>query len=363
MVRRQVLGYADGMAMTSGQLAERIGAVVQGDAAVQVTGCAALEDAGPQQVSFLANRKYTKLLATSKAGAIIVSPDDAGQVPQRTLLVADDPYFAFREAMVALHGWREQPQPGISEQAYVDPTAQVSELCTIRPFAYIAPRAKVGKRCIIYPHCYIGKDVTIGDDCVIHPNVTIYEGCTLGRRVTLHGGCVIGQDGFCYATHEGEHHKIPQAGNVVIEDDVELGANCAIDRATVGSTVIGKGTKFSDLIAIGHGTKIGEHNLLVAQVGLAGSVTTGNYVVMGGQVGCVGHVRIGDKVQLAGKSAVVSDIDEPGQYGGIPAIPLNDAKRNALAATRLPQLIDQVRQLKKRLDDMEAAMTRRDQET
>ncbi|MEE9212748.1 MAG: UDP-3-O-(3-hydroxymyristoyl)glucosamine N-acyltransferase, partial [Phycisphaeraceae bacterium] len=344
------------MTITLEQLAHKIGAQLRGDGSQTVIGCASLEEAGPEHVSFLANRKYANQLAASRAGAIIVCPDDADQADDRTLLVADDPYFAFRQAMVELHGWRQQPVPGISELAYIDPSAVIGELCTIRPFAYIAPRATIGKRCIIYPQCYVGKDSVIGDDCVIYPNVTIYAGCVLGDRVTVHAGCVIGQDGFGYATHNGKHHKIPSAGNVVIEDDVELGANCAIDRATVGSTVIGKGTKLSDLIAIGHGTTVGQHNLLVAQVGLAGSTRTGDYVAMGGQVGVAGHLTIADHVQLAGKTAVITDIPDKGQYGGIPAVPLQQAKRNALATSELPGLIQDSQRIKKRLEKLEALL-------
>lgn len=341
--------------MTIDELARRIGATVRGDGSASVSRCAGLEEAGPGDVSFLANRKYAKLLATSKAGAVVVSPADAEQAPEKTLLVADDPYFAFRQAVVALHGFRTHAPPGIHPQAFIDDTAIVGELCTIRPFVYIAPRARIGKRCVIYPHCYIGKDAVIGDDCILYPSVTVYDHCVLGNRVILQAGCVIGQDGFGYATHKGEHHKIPQIGNVVIEDDVEMGANCAIDRATVGSTRIGKGTKFSDLVAIGHGTAVGKHNLLVAQVGLAGSVQTGDYVVMGGQVGVAGHLKIGDMVQIAAKAGVMNDLAAKGQYGGEPALPIHDAKRNVLATMRLPEMIVEFRKLQKRVAELEAA--------
>ena len=339
--------------MTIDTLAERINATVKGDGSQSVSGCAGLEDAGPQHISFLANRKYVALVAQSKAGAVILSVDDAGNAGDRTVLIADDPYFAFRQAMIALHGWRRQPAGGVNELAHVDSTAIVGEQCTIEPFAYVAPGAKIGNGCVIHPHCFIGNDVVIGDDCTIYSNVTIYENCVLGNRVTLHAGCVVGQDGFGYATYQGEHHKIPQAGNVVIEDDVELGANCAIDRATVGSTVIGQGSKLSDLVAIGHGTVVGHHNLLVAQVGLAGSITTGQHVVIGGQSGAAGHLNIGDHVQLAGKSGVVADLTEPGQYGGFPAVPLPLAKRNWLLAPRLPELVNKFSQVVRRLEKIE----------
>ena len=352
------------MPMTLTELAKQIGAAVRGDGTLSVRGCAGLEDAGPDEVSFLSNRKYVKLLSASKAGAIIVSAADADQAGERTLLVADDSYFAFRQAVVALHGYRQHPAPGISPLAYIDSTAEVGELCTIRPFAYIAPRARIGNRCVIYPHCYVGKDAVVGDDSVLYPNVTIYDKCELGNRVTLHAGCVIGQDGFGYATHKdarGEvvHHKIPQVGNVVLEDDVEMGAGCTIDRATVGSTRIGRGTKFSDLVAIGHGTNVGRHNLFVAQVGLAGSTQTGDYVVMGGQVGVAGHLKIGAMTKLAAQSGVMTDLEGGQEYGGSPAIKLGEAKRQALAAMRLPEMQQEFRKLQKRIAALEEQLNKR----
>lgn len=343
------------MSMTVAELAAKINARVQGDGALNVSQCAGLEDAGPEDVSFLANARYARLVGASRAAAVIVGPEDAKAAgSERTLLIAEDPYFAFRNAVVALHGFRQHPAPGISPHAFIDPTAIVGELCTIRPFVYIAPRARIGKRCVIYPNCYIGKNAVVGDDCVLYPNVTVYDGCELGNRVTLHSGCVIGQDGFGYATHEGKHHKIPQVGNVVLEDDVEMGANCAIDRATVGSTRIGKGTKFSDLIAIGHGASIGKHNLFVAQVGIAGSTTTGDYVVMGGQVGVAGHLDIGKGAQVAAKAGVMDDLPAGGKYGGIPAIPLNMAKRAVLSLIQIPDALKDLRAMQRRLDKLEA---------
>jgi len=347
------------MGMTVEELAGRIGAVVRGDGALIVERCAGLEEAGASDVSFLANRKYTKCLTTSGAGAVIVSEAEAELAPDRTLLIAEDPYYAFREAMVALHGFRRHPTPipgGDSDQRFIDPSASVGAGCTLYPMTYIAADAKVGSRCVIYPNCFIGPGAALGDDCILFPSVTVYDGCVLGDRVTLHAGCVIGQDGFGYATHDGRHDKIPQIGNVVLEDDVELGACCVVDRATVGSTRIGRGSKFSDLVAIGHGTVIGKHNLLVAQVGVAGSSQTGDYVVMGGQVGVAGHLKIGDMAQIAAKAGVKDDLPANGQYGGQPAVPLGQAKRSWLAMGRLPEIVQEFRKLQKRVSKLEAQL-------
>lgn len=343
------------MKITADQLAKRIGASVRGDGSKQLIGCAGLGDAGPEHISFVANPKYLRALTDTRAAAVLVSARDERYAPEDlTLLIADDPYFAFREAVVVLHGFRIQPKPGISDQAVVAPDATVDPSCSIQPFVYIAPGAKVGAGSVIYPNCFVGPNAMIGRDCVLYPNVTVYNDCHLGDRVTLHAGCVIGQDGFGYATHQGKHHKIPQIGNVVIEDDVEMGAACTIDRATVGSTRIGQGSKFSDLIAIGHGTTIGKHNLLVAQVGIAGSTQTGDYVVIGGQAGIAGHIKLGDQVQIAAKSGVIDDLPDAGPYGGAPAMPMHQARRSLLAMGRLPELLQDFRKLQKRVTELEA---------
>lgn len=344
------------MGMTVGELADRIGATVAGraDRDAAVDRCTSLEAAAPGAVTFLVNRKYAAQLSDTQATAVIVG--EGVDAPEKTLLVAEDPYYAFRNAVVALHGFREHPQftqEPISPQAVVHETAELGEGCVVHPFAVIGPGARLGRNCMVYPHCFIGPSVTIGDDCTLYPSVTVYDDCVIGDRVTLHAGCVVGQDGFGYATHGGEHHKIPQVGNVVIEDDVEMGANCSIDRATVGSTVIGRGTKFSDCVTIGHGTRVGRHNLYVGLVGLAGSVETGDYVAMGGQVGVAGHLKIGDQVQIAATSGVMNDIPAKMQVGGTPALPLTEAKRVHLSTLRLPDLIARVKKLERQLDKLQ----------
>jgi UDP-3-O-[3-hydroxymyristoyl] glucosamine N-acyltransferase len=342
------------MTMTVDELAQRIGARSQGDGSRPIEACATLDEAGPGQVSFLANGKYVSKLATSEAGAVILDNDNAQQAGDRTLLVAEDPYYAFRNAMVALHGFRQQPSGGVSDQAVIAPTAQLGQDCHISPFVVIDEGAVVGDRCVIYPHCHVGAHARLGDDCVLHPNVAVYDRCELGDRVTLHSGCVIGQDGFGYATHEGAHHKIPQAGRAVVESDVEMGANCSVDRATLGDTVIGEGTKFSNSVTIGHGTKVGRHNLFVAQVGLAGSVQTGDYVALGGQVGVAGHLSIGDMAQVAGHSGVMNDIPAGVNYGGAPAGPLKELFRIHAHLRKLPELSQTVKSLTKRIARLEA---------
>ncbi len=343
------------MAFTLAELATVIGADLHcapgDDAQRTITGCARLEDAGPNEVSFLANPKYASQLETTDAAAVILSPNV--ECDGKTLLTAKDPYFAFRKAMVELHGWRKHPDVTdgpISTMAVIDPTVKLGEGTVVHPYAVISAGVELGKNCVVYPHTFIGPDCKIGDDCILYPNVVVYDGCVLGNRVILHAGTVLGQDGFGYATREGQHHKVPQTGNVVVEDDVEMGANCAVDRATLGSTIIAAGTKFSDAVTIGHGSHVGKHNLFVGQVGLAGSVNTGDYVAMGGKVGVAGHLNIGSHVQLAATSGVMNDIPDGETWGGAPAMPLSQAKRVHLHSIRLPNLVARIKKIERDLE-------------
>ncbi|MEX2213381.1 MAG: UDP-3-O-(3-hydroxymyristoyl)glucosamine N-acyltransferase [Phycisphaeraceae bacterium] len=348
------------MAMTVGELATRIGAQVRGDAARAIDSCAGIEEAGAKDVTFVANSRYLKPLMTTKAGAAIVSSREAEIAPKSlTLLIAEDPYFAFREAMVALAPARAKVMAGISDKAVIDASAKLGKDCCVKAYAVIEAGAVLGERCVIHPHCTIGQGAVLGDDCVLYPGVTIYDSCVLGQRVILHAGCVIGQDGFGYATHqrEGEelaHHKIPPVGNAVIEDDVEMGAGCSVDRATVGSTRVGRGSKFSNGVTIGHGAQIGRHNLFVAQVGIAGSTKTGDYVVAGGQVGIAGHLSIGQGAQIAAQSGVMDDIPTGEKWGGTPAQPWHAAKRSYIGIMRMDDLLKEARNIMQRLTELEA---------
>ncbi len=340
--------------MSLDELAKRVGATLEGDGSVEVTGCASIESAGPGDVTFLTNRKYARFLETTAAAAVIL--DSKTPCPARAAsLISDDPYFAFRNATVALHGFREHPTPPegpISPRASVHPDATVGPRTIIHPYAVVEAGATVGSDCVLYPGVYIGAGARLGDECILFANSVVYDRCLIGNRVMLHSCVVVGQDGFGYATHDGVHHKIPQVGIAVIEDDVELGAGCAIERASVGETRIGRGTKFADLVSIGHGTRIGKHCLFVSLVGVSGSVEVGNYVVLGGQVGTIGHVKIGDGVQAAGKTGITGDVPPGARVWGMPAIDLGRARRNMMVGTDLYGLAKRVRQLERELERM-----------
>ncbi|MCA9291895.1 MAG: UDP-3-O-(3-hydroxymyristoyl)glucosamine N-acyltransferase, partial [Phycisphaerales bacterium] len=322
-----------------------------------------INTAGADEISFLANAKYTRYLATTTAAAVIVGRDVEAP-PGLSLLVAEDPYYAFRNAMIVLHDFRPHPTPmdaavgSISPAAHVHPDAIIDPAAIIHPNATVEAGASIGSGTVLYPNVYVGPEAVIGTGCTLYPNVTIYDRCRLGDRVTVHASSVIGCDGFGYATHAGRHHKIPQNGIVIIEDDVEIGAACAIERAAMGATVIGAGTKFADLISIGHGTTIGEHCLIVSLVGVAGSVEVGKYVALGGQVGVSGHLRIGDFVRAAGKTAIIQDVADGEQVGGIPAVTLDQAKRNALAGMDLYGIERRLRKLERELARRSASSKR-----
>ena len=332
---------------TLGELAEYVEGLVRGDPNIKIRSAATLGRANEGDITFLVNRKYEKQLQTTKASAIVIAKETSDtSVP---LLISDDPYYAFMQIMVLLHGHRKHKKVGISQRASISDSAKVGVDCDIHDFAVISDDAIVGNSCVIYPGVRIGEGSQIGNDCIIYPNVIIYDGCKIGSRVIINANTTIGEDGFGFAYHKGIHHKIPQAGIVVIEDDVEIGTCCAVERGTLGDTVIGHGCKLGDLIAIGHGTKIGAHCLLVAQVGIAGSTTMGHHCIVGGQVGIVGHINIGNNVTIAAQSGVKNNVGDGKVILGSPAIEANQAKRVYHMIQYLPNMREKIRDLQKQM--------------
>jgi UDP-3-O-[3-hydroxymyristoyl] glucosamine N-acyltransferase len=332
---------------TLGEIAEHVGGRVHGDSSIVIRSAATLEEAQAGDISFLVNPRYERQLQTTRAGAVIVARD----IPDAPmpLLVVEDPYYAFMQVMVLLHGHRRHKQTGINPQASISATASIGPDCHIHDFVTISDNVQIGERCIIYPCAFIGEGVRIGDDCVIYPSVAIYDGCRIGNRVAIHANSTIGVDGFGYATHGGVHHKIPQVGVVVIEDDVEIGSCCGIERGTLGYTIIGRGSKLGDLVTIGHGTKIGPHCLLVAQVGIAGSTTIGHHCVIGGQAGVVGHVTIGNNVTIGGRAGVINSVPDGKTVLGAPAFDADEARRAYAVLPGLPKMRQDIRDLQKKL--------------
>jgi UDP-3-O-[3-hydroxymyristoyl] glucosamine N-acyltransferase len=303
-----------------------------GPAERAISGVATLADAAPEQLSFLANPKYAAVLASTRAGAVLVGNDVEGN-DDRWIRVAD-PYFAM--ARIVARWFAAKPQPvGISTLASIASTATLGANVGIGPFVTIADGVTIGENTIIYQSASIEAGATIGRDCIIYPNVAVYDGTRIGDRCIIHANAVIGSDGYGFATHGGRHHKIPQIGIVRIEDDVEIGAGSTIDRAALGETVIGEGTKIDNLVQVGHNVRIGKHCFLVSQVGIAGSTELGDYVAVAGQSGFAGHLKIGNRVQVAAKSAVLEDVADGVKVMGIPAVPFREFARREATLRRM----------------------------
>ena len=317
-----------------------------GPAGVAISGVAPLADAREGEISFLSNPKYAPQLASTKATAILVSNDLEGDSP-RYIRVAN-PYFAMARVIARFFDRRPAPQ-GISPHAAVASTARLAANVAVGAFTSIGENVEIGDGAVIFPNVTIEADSVIGEGTVVYPQVSIYHGTRIGKRCIIHSGVVIGSDGYGFATEGGKHHKIPQVGIVRIEDDVEIGAGSTIDRAALGETVIGEGTKIDNLVQIGHNVRVGKHCLLVAQVGIAGSTKLGNYVVVAGQSGFAGHLEIGDGVQVAAKSAVLKDVQSNTKVMGSPAIGFGEFSRREVWLRRLPELARKVTQLERLL--------------
>jgi len=337
------------------ELADRVGGAVAGDPATRIERVAPLEEAGPGAIGFFANKKYRAAYLATRASAVIVEPDEAA-APGRNLLRAKNAYLAFAKVSTLFHPPRS-PVPGVAPQALVHPDAQVAPGAEVMGLASVGPGAVVGARTILFPGVHVGARARVGEDCILHPNVVVGAGCRVGNRVILQPGCVIGSDGFGFAFDlEGEdgsgprHYKVPQAGAVVIEDDVELGANTCVDRGTLGDTVVGRGTKVDNLVQIAHNVSVGPLSILVSQVGIAGSTRLGMGVVVGGQVGIVGHLTIGDGAKLGAQCGVMEDVEPGAVLGGSPSRPHGEWLRQEAALARLPELLKTVRRMEKEIE-------------
>jgi UDP-3-O-[3-hydroxymyristoyl] glucosamine N-acyltransferase len=337
-----------------GELAARIGGVLHGDPAIEVTGVAGIREAGAGDLTFLADPRYEAAAATTRAAAILVSANHRRFA--QPVIEHPDPFQAFFAAVALLHPPPPPPPAGVHPTAVVGPGVRLGEAASIGPHAVIEAGAEIGDRAIVGALVYIGRQVRIGADTYLYPQVVIREECVLGDRVIVHSGAVIGSDGYGFR-HEGERHvKVPQIGRVVIGDDVEIGAACAIDRGTLGDTVIERGTKFDNLVHIGHNVRIGADSLVIAQVGIGGSAVVGKGVILAGQAGIAGHIEIGDRAQIGGQAGVIASVPAGEQLWGTPAMPLHQSKRVYAAIRRTPELLREVRALKERVAALEAAI-------
>lgn len=339
--------------MKLGEIAQQLNCTLVGDADIEITDLAPIENAQVGHLTFLSNKKYRRFLTTTQAAAIITAT--AEELPAgKSGLISPTPYLAFAEAMWLFYPWLS-PQAGIHPLAIISPSATIGARVSIGPFSVIGDETKIEDDVIILSHCVIYPKVLLRYQTLVHSHCIVREGCQIGSRVILQNNVVIGSDGYGYAKRpDNSWFKIPQAGIVIIEDDVEIGAGSTIDRATIGATVIGRGTKIDNLVQIGHGSRVGEDTLLCAQVGLAGSSQVGNEVILSGQVGVAGHLQIGDRVVATAQTGIPSSV-EPGRVvSGYPAINNRDWLRASAVFAQLPQLQKDVRALKAELDTLRA---------
>ncbi len=330
--------------MRLADLAERLGCELRGDGTIEIHAVRGLEDAGPGDLTFLANRRYATQAATTKASAIIV-PKDATDTPCASLR-ADNAYLAFAEALALFHAPR-RPAAGIHPTAIVAATARIAEPVSIGAYVVVGDDVVIGPHATIHPHVTLYPGVRIGRAFVAHAGVVVREDVVIGDRVVLHPGAVVGADGFGFAPSPRGAVKIPQTGTVIIEDDVEIGANTTIDRATLGATMIRQGVKIDNLVMVGHNCEVGAHSFLAAQVGLAGSTKLGRGVQMGGQSGAAGHLTIGAGVQVVAQSGVPNSVPDGRTVGGYPAVEVTRWRRVSAALLRLPELLHRVRRLER----------------
>jgi UDP-3-O-[3-hydroxymyristoyl] glucosamine N-acyltransferase len=345
---------------TLGELAELVGGSVEGDPTLVITGVAGIQEAQSGEITFIAHQKYLRALTTAKASAVVL---DRTMPADRPAIRVDQPYRAFASLLTLFYP-RPHPRAGIMEPVVMGEHVRLGQDVTLLPFVTLSDDVIIGDRVVLYPGVFVGPGSSIGDDTVLYANVTIYDHVTIGRQVIIHAGAVLGADGFGYVQGpDGRHHKIPQVGRVRVEDEVEIGANVCIDRATLGETLIRRGTKIDNLVHIAHNVEVGEDNLLLAQVGISGSCHLGTHVTLAGQVGLIDHVQIGDHATVIAQAGIAKDVEPRAIMSGTPALTHNLWRRVQAATPRLPELLRTVAALERRIAALEAGQTRTREES
>jgi len=338
------------MGKTLSEIAAFLQGSVVGDGAVEIRDIKGLDEAGEGDLTFLANPRYRKKVASTAASAVLVQAPVEGT--GKNFIVVKDPYAALAR-LLALFYPEEQEFQGVSPDAFIGPGADVAEGATVYPGAYVGSGARIGRGSVLYPGVYLGPGASVGEDSILYPNVTVYRRCIIGSRVILHAGVVVGSDGFGFANPGIENRKVPQVGIVQIDDDVEIQANTTIDRGTLGRTWIQRGAKIDNLVQIAHNVVIGENSIVVAQVGISGSTRLGKRVIIGGQAGLVGHIQVGDNVMIAARAGINKDIPASRIMSGAPAVPHQEWLRLNAHIMRLPEMHKTVLELKKRIEELE----------
>lgn len=340
------------MEFTAKQIAEFVQGRVEGNENTAVHTFAKIEEGVPGAISFLSNPKYTHYLYDTKSDIVLINEDLVLEKPVTPTLIRVNNAYEAVAKLLQLYESIKPKKSGIDPLAYISKSAKIGKECYIGAFAYIGENAEIGDGCAIYPHAYIGDGVKIGENCTINPNTTIYQGCKLGNNIIIHAGSVIGADGFGFAPNAEGYDKIPQIGIVIIEDNVEIGANTCIDRSTMGATILHKGVKLDNLVQIAHNNEIGENTVMSAQVGIAGSTKVGSWCMFGGQVGIAGHITIGDKVFLGAQSGVPSSLKSNQSLIGTPPMEPTPYFKSQAIFRRLPDMYKQINELKKEIEKL-----------
>ena len=342
------------MEFSVNQIAQLVGGTVDGDGDVKIRTFAKIEEGHPGAISFLANIKYIPYIYTTESSAVLVSRDFAPEQPVKaTMIRVDDPYATVTRLLSMVQEMMTPKKVGIEQPCFIAEGVEIPEDVYIGAFAYIGKGVKIGKGAKIYPQAYVGDGASVGEETTLYAGVKVYHGCVVGNRCIIHSGAVIGADGFGFAPVEGgRYDKIPQTGNVVIEDDVEIGANTTVDRAMMGSTRIAQGVKLDNLIQIAHNCQVGEWTVMASQAGVAGSTKVGAHCMIGGQVGLAGHITVGDGAQIAAQSGTQKNVEAGARLFGTPAMDLRQYGRQAVYVKNLPEMARELKELKKEIEKL-----------
>ena len=345
------------MTFTAQQIADFLKGEIIGNPDTEVDNFAKIEEGKPRTIAFLSNPKYTHYIYETKADIVLVNNDFVADKPiSATLIKVPDAYAALASLLEMANSLTPK-KTGIEEMSFVSSSAKLGKNVYVGAFAYIGDKAQVGENVKIYPQVYIGENVKIGKNVLIYPGVKIYHNCVIGDNCILHSGVIIGADGFGFSQQEGVYHKIQQIGNVVLEENVEVGANTTIDRAVLGSTIIRKGVKLDNLIQIAHNCEVGQNTAMAAQVGIAGSTKIGESCVLGGQVGIGGHITIGSKSQIGAQSGIISNTPEGSEVMGSPAYPVKNFFKSSIIIPKLPDMYRQINALEREINQLKKQLS------
>lgn len=346
------------MEFSAQQIANVLGGTVEGNPEVKVNNFSKIEEGRPGTLTFLANPKYEHFIYKTEASIVLVNNDFTPTEPIKATLVKVANAYTSLAILLNMVEKSKEKKAGVDATAFIAVSASVGDDCYIGNFAYIGENVTMGKNCRIYPSVYVGDNVAIGDNCTLYPHVTIYDGCLIGNNCILHAGAVIGSDGFGFAPEGDNYKKIPQLGNVILEDDVEIGANTTIDRAVMDSTIIRRGVKLDNLVQIAHNVEVGENTVMAAQVGIAGSVKIGSHCMFGGQAGLSGHIHVADHVVFGAQCGVISDVKEATTLLGAPAINAKAFMRSSAIFGRLPDMYREIGQMQREIAQLKKELNK-----